>query len=123
MKIRVRGATVLIVVLLTIPILAAPKTTTDRPSEIQDRRVAYVKRVFVDAYEANAKKDPKWDALAHDAVAATARQWSADPTSNDDEIADMFNKSAEAMAAGCDDALIHFARARSAHNTASRELK
>jgi len=122
-KMRICGVFCLGILFLTIPSLSAPQAVVDQPSERQTKRVAYVKRMFVDAYEANAKKDPKWDALAHDAVAATARLWSDDPASNDDEIADMFNKSGEAMEAGCDDALIHFARARSADAKASRPLK
>jgi len=123
MKTRVFCAVCFSAFVAVIPSLAAPKGATNELSERQTRRIAYVKRVFVDGYQTHGKKDAKWDAPARDAIAATARFWSEDPDGNDDEIADMFNKSAEAMAAGCDDALVHFARGRAADSRASRELK
>src|SRR5688572_21812222 len=93
-------------------LLGAAKPILDKPSTRQLQRLAYVKRILIDAYEANGQKDPRWDSHARAAITAFARDLGSDPDDDGDAEVNMFNHAGRALAAGCDDPLIHFCRAK-----------
>lgn len=88
----------------------AEPTTRPAPSEL---RMRWQADTMVNAYDAIGMKDPKWDALARQSLAAAARTWAKSPRTNRDEDVEVITASTAALRAGCRDPMVIYARARS----------
>jgi hypothetical protein len=67
-------------------------------------------KTALDAYEKVGRKDAKWDAKVHAAMPLLVRNWDGDATPAQSRA--VYNLLSEAVAAGCDDPLALYARAR-----------
>lgn len=84
--------------------------------EIQARKKAVLQtwthKTVVEAYEQVGRRDPKWDAKAKEALELVSQSWS-DPSSLEPNAGTrIYEIAGEAIAAGCDDPMVMYARAR-----------
>src|SRR5437899_383607 len=90
----------------------ATRPANNQPSARLLKRLAYVKKITVDAYEALAIHDPAWDPQARIAIADLARILANDPAATGDEDGEALEKANEAYRNACRDPLVALAYAR-----------
>ena len=109
---RFGRAAILVLLFLSVRSAVAAPAMLDEPSKRQTQRIEYVKHVVKEAYETSAQKDAKWTKPAGLAIDQLAVNLSNDPVGEGDEARIMYFRAGDALAAGCDDPLIHFCRAK-----------
>jgi len=75
-----------------------------------EAEAAWTRKTTIDSYTQIGRKDPKWDAKAVEALTLTIRVWGKTATPGQDRQA--YELASAAVAAGCDDPLVLYARAR-----------
>jgi hypothetical protein len=67
-----------------------------------------LKHIMVDAYDQVGSKNVRWDAFAHAALLAAAKDWGKDPDRDFSERDTVLQSAKQAIDAGCDDPLVRF---------------
>jgi hypothetical protein len=81
---------------------------TSRSVTVARKNADDLKRIMVDTYDHVGSKNPKWDAAAHAALLAAAKDWGDDPDRDFSERDTVLQSAKQAMDAGCDDPLVRF---------------
>jgi hypothetical protein len=75
-----------------------------------EAEAAWTRKTTIESYNEIGRKDPKWDAKAVESLTLTTRVWAKTAAAGQDRQA--YELTSAAAAAGCDDPLILYARAR-----------
>jgi len=86
------------------------KARKDAAARQKEAGLAWSRKTTIEAYLAVGRKDPKWDAKVRSALTLVARLWEGAGTMK--EARQVYELCSEAVQAGCDDPLVHYARAR-----------